>query len=157
MKYFTIDISDLNTFEELLKCIEPKNPVANSFLSDTEVIRDSSPDSPGENNSPSASSFLERNSKSIDTRSIVQTSSTSENFDYSANSKAPTLAAHRPPSLTILVAPAITPAHTSRPIHITVTSDIHPPFPLPPPLLTKTVAKTSKSFKHRKSIDATIY
>ena len=53
------------------------------------------------------------------------------------------------------VAPAITPTSTPRPIHFSGSSDIDPPFPLPPPPLTKTVAREFKSFKHRKSLDGT--
>ena len=59
--------------------------------------------------------------------------------------------------LPIPVAPATTPITTPKPIHIRDPSDIDPPhFPLPPSPLTISVARKSKSFKHRKSFEATI-
>ena len=49
----------------------------------------------------------------------------------------------------------MTPAITPRPILVPDPTDIDPLFPLPPPLLTETVARESKPCKHRKSKDAT--
>ena len=85
----------------------------------------------------------------MDTASTVQTSRKSEEFNFShGNQNAPTVAAQRPPLLLITVASAITKANTARPIRIQDPSHTDTP-------LTKTVATKSKSFKHRKSIDAT--
>ena len=49
---------------------------------------------------------------------------------------------------------AVTPAITARPFNILDPSDIDlPPFPLPPPALTKTVSRETKSFEHKRSVD----
>ena len=99
--------------------------------------------------------FWKKNPKFIDTGSNVKAQSKSENLISSGEiSIPPTVAAQRLPLSSIPVAPAITPVITPRHIHICDPSDIDLPFPLPPLPLTKTVARKSKSFKHRKSIDA---
>ena len=67
----------------------------------------------------------------------------------------PTVAAQRRPVSPIPVAPVNTPTNTPRANFITDPSDNDPSFPIPPPLLIKTVARKSKSFKHRTSIDPT--
>ena len=59
--------------------------------------------------------------------------------------------------MSIPIAPATTPAITYRLFHMPDPSDIDPlPNLTPPPTLTKSVARKSKSFQHPKSFDATI-
>ena len=80
--------------------------------------------------------------KFADTGSTVQTPNNSQGINSSSeNSKTPTVAAHRPPLSLIPAAPAITPAHTPRTIHIPDQSDFFPLSSLPPPPLAETVAK----------------
>ena len=62
----------------------------------------------------------------------------------------PISAAQRLPLSPTPVAPAISPVISLRSLHVPDPSGIYPSFPLRPPLLSKTVAKKSKSFKHRK-------
>ena len=151
MKYFKNYTSDLNTSDEIVYCIEPINPVTINYVSDTDVILDSSDNK----NLLSAPPISETNSKFSDTGPTVQTSSNSEKLNsFFKNSKTPTAAAQRPPISLIPLAPAIIPLNIPGTIHIPDPSDIDPPFPLPLPPLTKTVARKSDSFKHRKSIDA---
>ena len=137
-------------------CIKPTNPLTIKLFSGTEVILDSSPDSSDINKLPTASPVSKIKSEVLDTGSILQTSSNSEKHIYSSeNSIFSIVAGQRPPLSPISVIPAITPAITFRPRHILDPSVIEPSFPSPTPPLTKTVARKSNSFKHRKSIDAT--
>ena len=138
-------------------CIELTNPVTNNLFSDTDVILDSSPDSSEIKYLSFAPPVSEIISKCIGTGSTVQSSSKPEKmFSSSENSITPTVAAQRFPLSRTPMAPAITQANTPRPIHLLDPSDIDPPLPLPPPLLTNTLVRKSQSFKHRKTIDATI-
>ena len=115
----------------------------------------SSPDSTDNKKLPSTPPVSEVNSKFIDAASTVRTASSSEKFNSSAEKLiTPTVPAQKPPLSPIPVAPAINIASTHRPIHIPDPFDIEPLFPLPPPHFTEIVARKSKSFKHRESIDA---
>ena len=99
---------------------------------------------------------MEKKSNFIDTGSTVQTPGNSEKVNSSSeNSITPTLVAQRSLQSKIAVALAFAPAITPRTIHILDPSDIDPPFSIPPPVLTETVARRSKSFNHQNSIDAT--
>ena len=53
------------------------------------------------------------------------------------------------------MAPAVAPGITARTTHKRDPSE-SPPFPLPPPALTETVARKWKSHEHPESFDATI-
>ena len=112
---------------------------------DTCSILDSSPDSFEQIKLPSAPSVSQTYSNVIETGSNVKSWSKSENF-FSPLEKIKTLTVQKPPLSTMPVAPAITPAITPRPID---PSDIDPPpCPFSPPLLSKIVARKSKSFEH---------
>ena len=139
MKYFKNDDSDFNSSEETVYCIETINHLAYFFFSNTDVVLDSSPDSTENGILPSVPTVSERNSKFIDSGSTVQTSSNSENFNFSSESLlTPTVTVQKPPLSPLPVAPAITPAITPRPIYIPDPSDIDSlPFPRPLQLLVK--------------------
>ena len=77
------DTSDSNTSKETLITFEPVNPVSTTFLSDTEVILDSSPGLSGKNLLRSAPLVSEKNSKFVETEYTVQTSSKSEKLTSS--------------------------------------------------------------------------
>ena len=83
----------------------------------------------------------------LETGSSVQTSTNSEKVTFSPeNLKHFSVTALRDLLSPIAVAPAITPAMTSRPICIWDPYDIDaPPFPLPPSTPTKTVSRNLES------------
>ena len=125
LKYAKSGNSDSNTSEQTVSYIETLNPVTNKFFFDTDVTLHSSPDST-EN-------------------TILLSAPSSENLIT------PTESVQVPPLSPVPVAPAISPANTFRLFHIPDPSDKDlPSFPLPTYPHTKTVAKNSKTFKHRK-------
>ena len=117
------------------------------------TLKQISPDLPEENISPSSSPVAGKNSKSLHTGYLAQTSTISEKITSSSKSVInASVTAQRSPLSWTPVASAIVPG----PIHIPDPSDRDTPlFPLPPPPLTKVVPRKSKSFKHRKSFEAT--
>ena len=124
-----------------------------NFLSATDVILDSSPDSSDNNILPSVSPVSEVNSKFLDTGSTVQSSSNSEIVNSSVeNSSTPTVTVERPALSPIPVALVI----TSRPIQILNPSDEGLlPILLSPQSRTETEARKQKACKHWKPFDAT--
>ena len=98
------------------------------------------------------------NSMFVDTGSTVETSGNNEKFTSSSENLMNTSpAVQRPPLSQIPLASVVTPVITSRSFNVPDPFDIDPTlFPLSSPPLTKSVASKSKTFKYRKSFDATL-
>ena len=98
MKYFKIDTTDTNIFEKTVYFFELLNTVTNILLSETDVIRDSTPDSTEINKITSAPQVKEANSRFRNIGSTVQTSIKSEKFTFPSENLITTFATvHRPP------------------------------------------------------------
>ena len=134
LKFSKYDTSDPNLSKKTANYIEPIFPVTNNFFSDNDVILDSFRNSTENKNLPSAPSVSETNSKNLGTGSTVHKSNNSEqNNSYSENSKNSTVTVQKPPLSSLAVAPAVTPAVTSRPNHFLDQCDVDPPpFSLTP-------------------------
>ena len=128
MKYFKIVISNSNTSEEFLFTFEVVIPLTNIFLSGTDVILDTSPDSSENTFLPSARPVSEIISKNKTTGPNVQASVLSGKLTYCSESLTnSSVTAQRPPlspvpralAITPAINPSITPRSTISRIHLT--------------------------------------
>ena len=160
MKFFIfkIDVSDSNTFEEIVYVFETIRLVSNNFFPDTDEILGSPPGSTEKNSLSSAPPLSETRLKFIESGSTVYRSrllgkltSFSENLLNNSGT------VQGPPLSPILVVPAFTPAVTHQAVLIMDPSNIDPPpFLLPRPTCSKTAASKTKSFNYPSSFEAAL-